>query len=34
MMFGTACCAVEMTQMAMPRYDAERLVLRPGQGRK
>ena len=25
MQFGLACCAIEMMQMAMPRYDAERL---------
>ncbi|NIN39304.1 MAG: NADH-quinone oxidoreductase subunit B, partial [Gammaproteobacteria bacterium] len=24
MTFGLACCAVEMIQMAMPRYDCER----------
>jgi NADH-quinone oxidoreductase subunit B len=24
MTFGLACCAVEMMQMSMPRYDAER----------
>ena len=24
MKFGLACCAVEMMQMSMPRYDAER----------
>src|SRR5437764_12425421 len=24
MTFGLACCAIEMMQMAMPRYDAER----------
>jgi NADH-quinone oxidoreductase subunit B len=24
MTFGLACCAVEMMQMAMPRYDCER----------
>jgi len=23
MTFGLACCAVEMMQMSMPRYDAE-----------
>ena len=28
MTFGLACCAVEMMQMSMPRYDAERLALR------
>jgi NADH-quinone oxidoreductase subunit B len=29
MMFGTACCAIEMMQMAMPRYDAERFGFAP-----
>jgi NADH-quinone oxidoreductase subunit B len=24
MTFGLACCAIEMMQMSMPRYDAER----------
>ena len=24
MQFGLACCAIEMMQMAMPRYDVER----------
>jgi NADH-quinone oxidoreductase subunit B len=24
MQFGLACCAIEMMQMSMPRYDAER----------
>jgi NADH-quinone oxidoreductase subunit B len=28
MTFGLACCAVEMMQMSMPRYDAERFGLR------
>ena len=27
MTFGLACCAVEMMQMSMPRYDAERFGL-------
>ena len=26
MTFGLACCAVEMMQLSMPRYDAERFV--------
>lgn len=29
MQFGLACCAVEMMQMAMPRYDAERFGFAP-----
>jgi NADH-quinone oxidoreductase subunit B len=29
MTFGLACCAVEMMQMSMPRYDAERLGFMP-----
>jgi NADH-quinone oxidoreductase subunit B len=29
MTFGLACCAVEMMQMAMPRYDAERFGVAP-----
>ena len=29
MTFGLACCAVEMMQTAMPRYDAERFGLAP-----
>src|SRR5664280_1894277 len=29
MTFGLACCAVEMMQMAMPRYDAERFGFAP-----
>jgi NADH-quinone oxidoreductase subunit B len=29
MQFGLACCAIEMMQMAMPRYDAERFGLAP-----
>ena len=29
MQFGLACCAIEMMQMAMPRYDAERLGFAP-----
>ncbi len=29
MMFGLACCAIEMMQMAMPRYDVERFGLAP-----
>ena len=29
MQFGLACCAVEMIQMAMPRYDAERFGFAP-----
>ena len=39
MTFGLACCAVEMMQMSMPRYDAERFGFapraspRPGTGR-
>jgi NADH-quinone oxidoreductase subunit B len=28
MTFGLACCAVEMMQMSMPRYDAERFGFR------
>jgi NADH-quinone oxidoreductase subunit B len=24
LLFGTACCAIEMMQMSMPRYDSER----------
>jgi NADH-quinone oxidoreductase subunit B len=27
--FGLACCAVEMMQMVMPRYDAERFGVAP-----
>jgi hypothetical protein len=27
MTFGLACCAVEMMQMSMPRYDCERFVI-------
>ena len=27
MTFGLACCAIEMMQMSMPRYDAERSAL-------
>jgi len=27
--FGLACCAIEMMQMAMPRYDAERFGFAP-----
>src|SRR3982750_2568339 len=29
MTFGLACCAIEMMQMSMPRYDAERLGFAP-----
>src|ERR1041385_1738364 len=29
MTFGLACCAVEMMQMSMPRYDAERFGFSP-----
>lgn len=29
MLFGTACCAIEMMQMAMPRWDAERFGFAP-----
>ena len=29
MTFGLACCAVEMMQMSMPRYDAERIGFAP-----
>ncbi|MBY5368152.1 NuoB/complex I 20 kDa subunit family protein [Rhizobium leguminosarum] len=29
MQFGLACCAIEMMQMAMPRYDAERFGFAP-----
>src|SRR5262245_5623418 len=29
MTFGLACCAVEMMQMVMPRYDAERFGVAP-----
>src|SRR5271167_1452378 len=29
MTFGLACCAVEMIQMSMPRYDVERLGFAP-----
>src|SRR5437016_3475459 len=29
MTFGLACCAVEMMQMSMPRYDAERFRFAP-----
>ena len=28
MTFGLACCAIEMMQMAMPHYDAERFRIR------
>jgi len=28
MTYGLACCATEMLQMAMPRYDAERFGFR------
>ena len=28
MTFGLACCAVEMMQMSMPRYDSERFGFR------
>ena len=27
--FGLACCAIEMMQMSMPRYDAERFCFAP-----
>src|SRR3954447_24921702 len=27
--FGLACCAIEMMQMSMPRYDAERFGFAP-----
>jgi NADH-quinone oxidoreductase subunit B len=30
MQFGLACCAIEMMQVSMPRYDVERFVSRPG----
>ena len=29
MTFGLACCAVEMIQMSMPRYDVERFGVAP-----
>src|SRR4026208_1223894 len=29
MTFGLACCAVEMMQMSMPRYDPQRFGSRP-----
>ena len=29
MQFGLACCAIEMIQVAMPRYDVERFGLAP-----
>ena len=29
MLFGTACCAIEMMQMSMPRWDAERFGFAP-----
>jgi len=29
MQFGLACCAIEMMQMAMPRYDVERFGFAP-----
>ncbi len=29
MTFGLACCAIELIQMAMPRYDAERFGFAP-----
>jgi NADH-quinone oxidoreductase subunit B len=29
MQFGLACCAIEMMQMSMPRYDAERFGFAP-----
>src|SRR4029077_17373641 len=29
MQFGLACCAIEMMQMSMPRYDIERFGLPP-----
>ena len=29
MTFGLACCAIEMMQMSMPRYDAERFGFAP-----
>ena len=29
MQFGLACCAIEMTQMSMPRYDVERFGFAP-----
>src|SRR3569833_155626 len=29
MTFGLACCAVEIMQMSMPRYDAERFGFAP-----
>jgi NADH-quinone oxidoreductase subunit B len=29
MTFGLACCAVEMMQMSMPRYDVERFGAAP-----
>ena len=32
MTFGLACCAIEMMQMAMPRYDAERFGFAPRAG--
>ena len=33
MQFGLACCAIEMMQMSMPRYDAERFGFAPAQVR-
>ena len=30
MQIGLACCAIEMMQMAMPRYDVERFGFAPG----
>jgi NADH-quinone oxidoreductase subunit B len=32
MTFGLACCAIEMMQMSMPRYDAERFGFAPRRG--
>ena len=29
MQFGLACCAIEMMQMSMPRYDVERFGFAP-----
>jgi len=29
MTFGLACCAIEMMQMSMPRYDCERFGFAP-----
>ena len=31
MTFGLACCAIEMMQMSMPRYDVERFGFAPRQ---